>query len=97
MFILNINYIKPLKEIEEHLQEHREFLDYYYDTGKFLMSGPKEPRSGGIILCNAKDQKKLLILYQEIHFCKKVAEYELIEFFPVKTSGELNRYKNKTK
>lgn len=94
MFILNINYIKPLKEIEQHLQEHREFLNYFYDTGKFLMSGPKEPRSGGIILCNAKDQKEAFdIISRDPFFVKKVAEYELIEFLPVKTSGELNQYK----
>lgn len=58
------------------------------------MSGPKEPRSCGIILCNAKDQKEAFdIISRDQFFAKKVAEYELIEFLPVKTSDELNQYK----
>ncbi|MDF3055684.1 MAG: hypothetical protein K0Q74_1591, partial [Gammaproteobacteria bacterium] len=59
MFVINIIYKKDFSEIEKHLVSHREFLDQQYKKGFLLMSGPKDPRTGGIIIALGNDQKIL--------------------------------------
>jgi uncharacterized protein YciI len=94
MFILNLNYVKPVEEIETYLPNHREFLDYYYERSKFLLSGPKVPRNGGIILCDAKDRDEVFeIISKDPFYINKVAVYDAVEFQPVKTSSALIQYK----
>lgn len=39
MFIISLNYIRPMPDIEHNLAAHRAFLDKYYEAGVFLMSG----------------------------------------------------------
>ena len=52
MFIVSLNYKKEISEVEKYLKEHVDFLDKYYLLGKFICSGRKNPRTGGIILVN---------------------------------------------
>ncbi|MGL6016446.1 MAG: YciI family protein, partial [Selenomonadaceae bacterium] len=59
MFILNLTYCKPIAEVETYLAEHVAYLDKYYQTGKFICSGRKEPRIGGIIICRAHDRQEV--------------------------------------
>ena len=54
MYIVNLNYIKEVSEVEKHLEEHIKFLEKYYEMGKFICSGRKNPRTGGVILLNAE-------------------------------------------
>lgn len=56
MYIANLTYLKPLSEVEKYLEEHVAFLDRYYEAGKFICSGRKNPRIGGVILFHAKDE-----------------------------------------
>lgn len=94
MFILNLTYVKPLDEIETFLSQHRAFLDHYYQKEIFLLSGPKEPRNGGIIICHAASQDDVKqIISEDPFFIHKVAEYEIVEFIPVKTAKDLFKYK----
>lgn len=57
MFIISLNYKKSLDDIELYLIQHREFLERYYQAGVFILSGPKVPRTGGVILVNSMDKK----------------------------------------
>ncbi|ASK28247.1 YciI family protein [Neisseria chenwenguii] len=94
MFIVSLNYIRPMAEIEQHLTAHRDFLDRYYAAGVFLMSGRKEPRTGGVILMNAENAEAVQRIIAEDPFYQAgVAEYETIEFLPSKTSADLAQYK----
>lgn len=93
MYILNLNYIKPLETVERFLQGHREFLDEYYAKEKFLLSGPKEPRNGGIIICHCDSRDEVLhILSQDPFYINQIAEYEITEFYPVKTAKAFTQY-----
>lgn len=81
MFIINLNYIKPLKEIDKLRDEHVQFLKKYYADGLFLMSGPKAPRTGGIIIAGRATKAELETIIQEDPFWReKAAEYEILEF-----------------
>ena len=93
MFIVSLTYIQPLEKIEEFLDEHRTFLDKFYQQGKFLMSGRKEPRTGGIIIMNAKDLDEVnQIIEQDPFHQHKIADYQVIEFYPSKVANGLEKY-----
>ena len=67
------------------MKEHVDFLDKYYLLGKFICSGRKNPRTGGIILVNEKDKEMVFDIMKEDPFYKnEIAEYEFIEFIPTK-------------
>jgi len=85
MFIVLLEYLKPLEHIEAHLAEHREFLDRHFSSGLFLTSGPKVPRTGGVILVKAESRPELeSILGQDPFHRESLAQYQVIEFTPTK-------------
>lgn len=89
MFIISLKYIKPIDEVEKYLEHHIKFLDKYYVSGNFICSGRKNPRAGGVIICNAKDKVEAERIIQEDPFyVNEVAEYEVIEFSPTKYSDD---------
>ena len=58
---------------------------YQMKKNVFIVSGPREPRTGGIILSQLTDRAQLeKILAQDPFALHDLADYELIEFDPVK-------------
>lgn len=85
MHLILLMYKKPMLEIEKHLSAHKLFLDEQYATGKFIFSGPQNPRIGGVILAKDCDKIQLdTILAKDPFFTNQIAEYEIIEFTPTK-------------
>nr|WP_314115362.1 YciI family protein [uncultured Leptotrichia sp.] len=85
MYIVSLNYIKEVSEVEKHLEEHVKFLEKYYEMGKFICSGRKNPRTGGVILLNAESLSEVESIILEDSFnANEIAEYEITEFFPTK-------------
>ena len=85
MFIIILKYEKPIKDVEQHLGKHVIFLEKYYALNKFICSGKQKPRTGGIILCNAKDKDEAnSIIKEDPFYINQVAKYEVIEFIPTK-------------
>ena len=85
MFIVMLNYKKPLEVVEEYLVAHRAYLEEGYKKNFFVASGPKNPRTGGIIISQLKDKHQLdKIVQQDPFYLQGIADYELIEFTPVK-------------
>ena len=85
MFIVNITYKKPIELVETHTAAHRAFLDEGYKNNCFVASGPKIPRTGGIIISQLKNREQLeKILKQDPFALNDLADYEIIEFNPVK-------------
>lgn len=90
MFIVQLTYKTPISEVDRYLQAHREFLDYYYKQGLLLASGPMVPRTGGIIIATTKNRSHLEeILKKDPYYMAEIAEYQIIEFTPVKHRDEL--------
>jgi len=50
MFVVSLNYKVPLTEIDRLAPAHVEWLKACYAEGVFVASGPKKPRTGGIII-----------------------------------------------
>lgn len=83
MFLILLNYTKPLSEVDRFVGEHRRFLERYYESGQFLLSGRKEPRTGGVILAKAETKTEIEnIIQNDPFFEQKIAEYQIIEFLP---------------
>lgn len=85
MFIVLLHYIQPLSAIEAHLEAHRRFLDRHYATGRFLASGPQNPRTGGVILAKGTSRKELDdVLAEDPFYREQIASYQVVEFEPTK-------------
>jgi uncharacterized protein YciI len=85
MYIIIVKYLSPIEVIDELLVAHRAFLDKYYETGMLICSGPQNPRTGGIILSKAKNKETIeKMISEDPFFINKAADYEIIEFNPVK-------------
>lgn len=81
MFIINLNYIVPLDDLDRHMKAHVVFLKKYYRENKFVASGRKVPRTGGIILAVAESREEVENIIQEDPFyIHKLAEFTITEF-----------------
>ena len=90
-----LKYVKPLEEVDKALQLHMEYLEKYYSLKKFFCSGRRNPRIGGVILCNAKDMNEVeTIIKEDPFYIGKIAEYEIIEFTPTNYSDEFKYFIN---
>ncbi len=90
MYLISLTYIRPVEEVDRFLDEHRQYLKKQYEAGSFLLSGRKEPRTGGVIISGLKDPEELERILNEDPFRKNgVAEYEVIRFTASMTSPEL--------
>ncbi|MEO9171157.1 MAG: YciI family protein [Candidatus Baltobacteraceae bacterium] len=85
MFLLLSRYCKPLDEVNRWLPEHREFLDRHYAAGNFIVSGPMEPREGGVILTTDISREEVDRIMRDDPFLREgVSEYQYVEFYATK-------------
>src|SRR5688572_14180926 len=92
MFIINLNYIVPLEQLDAHMVEHVKFLKKYYKQNVFIASGRKVPRTGGIILALAKSKAEVEEIMQEDPFCThRLAEITIIEFLTSQYHPEMKK------
>ena len=94
MFVVELTYIKPLEEVELYLEQHRSFLAQCYERGLFLASGPKVPRTGGMILVKGDISKEQLeALIEEDPFKQQdIAQYTITEFTVAKSHPAIGEY-----
>jgi uncharacterized protein YciI len=93
MFVIILNYIKPLEEVDKYIPSHIEFLEEQYKKGLFFASGPKIPRTGGVILASGNDKESLCkTLEQDPFKIANVAQYEVIEFNPSKMHESFRQF-----
>ncbi len=83
-FVIEINYLVPTDQLLEVTVEHRAFLQTGYQDGILLYSGPKVPRTGGMIVARAETAEALIDFFHNDPYQRKgVANYRFIEFEPV--------------
>ena len=93
MYIVSLNYVKAVSEVEKHLEEHIKFLEKYYEMGKFICSGRKNPRTGGVILLNAESLSEVeKIILEDPFNANEIAEYEIREFLPTKYAEDFANF-----
>lgn len=90
MFIVQLTFKVALNEVDKYLQAHRDFLDYYYKQGLLVASGPMKPRTGGIIIAAMNNRTQLEeILQKDPYYMAELADYQIIDFTPVKHCTQL--------
>ncbi|RKT52612.1 YciI family protein [Saccharothrix australiensis] len=90
MYIVLLEYIKPLDEVDYALPEHVDWLNKQYEAGRFLVSGRQVPRVGGVIIARAMPRGKLDALLATDPFAiRKLARYQVVEFEATRTAPEL--------
>ncbi|MBP1652430.1 MAG: YCII-related [Bacteroidetes bacterium] len=93
MYLILLQYIRPVAAIEHYMEQHRAFLDKYYKSGKFILAGRRKPKSGGLIICKAGSRKEVEEIMSEDPLDKfQLALYEIIEFEPTSYVNELQPY-----
>ena len=81
MFLIELTYKTTLAEIDGHMKAHVAFLNRHYAAGRFVVSGRKVPREGGIILATGGTREEIEALMREDPFVARgLAEVRVVEF-----------------
>lgn len=95
MFLVLLQYVQPFEKVEEFLNEHILFLEMYYKQSKFIFSGRRNPRVGGLILANVRDEVELMNIINQDPFLRNgIAKYEIINFTPTKYDPRFSCFVN---
>jgi uncharacterized protein YciI len=74
------------------MEAHTAFLQKHYDSGRFILSGRRKPKSGSVILCNAASRREVEEIMSEDPLERfQLALYEIIEFEPTKYANTLGK------
>ena len=85
MYLIMLQYIRPVAAVEHFMEAHTAFLQKHYESGRFILSGRRKPKSGSLILCNASSRKEVEEIMSEDPLEKyQLAMYEIIEFEPTR-------------
>ena len=81
MFLIELTYKAALAEIDRHMKAHVAFLNRHYAAGRFVVSGRKIPREGGIIVATGGTREEIEALMREDPFVARgLAEVRVVEF-----------------
>lgn len=85
LFIVVLRYSVTIDVLDQYVVTHREYLDKGYARGLLLVSGPQNPRTGGVIMAMAVDRNELWdYLKHDPFYTNSCAEYTIHEFVPIK-------------
>jgi uncharacterized protein YciI len=85
MFLILLSYKQPIQIVDQYLVEHRAYLEECYQKDCLVVSGPRNPRTGGVLISQLTSRTQLeALLAQDPFSLHDVANYEIIEFLPVK-------------
>ena len=83
-FIVDIQYTASQERIDDVVNSHRQFLQIGYEKGWLLCSGPKVPRTGGIVIARAPSLQDLVSFFNNDPYkIKNCATHAYMEFNPV--------------
>lgn len=97
MYVVSLNYVAPLEELDAVIDGHIAFLDRHYASGTFLASGRKVPRTGGVILARSESEEALrAILAEDPFWQKKLATYDIQQFVASRRRSDPRRRSSTT-
>jgi uncharacterized protein YciI len=92
MFVIELTYTATLAEIDAHMAAHVKFLKKYYAAGKFLVSGRKIPRDGGIIMAVADSRTEIeAIVKEDPFYTNGLADFRIIEFRASQRANDIQK------
>ncbi|MEO0385820.1 MAG: YciI family protein [Pseudomonadota bacterium] len=90
IIVIELQYTSDdLSQVDALMDAHMAFIDAQYRAGIFVASGPKVPRTGGVILAKGTDIDAMAELMSQDPFLKAgVATYSYTAFLPRRTDAE---------
>jgi uncharacterized protein YciI len=81
VFIIELIYKADLARIDARMRDHMRFINAHYAAGRFVVSGRKVPRDGGIIVAVGTDRAAIeAIVRQDPFVTLGLADVRVIEF-----------------
>ncbi|MBC7150899.1 MAG: GTP cyclohydrolase [Rhizobium sp.] len=93
MFILSLTYVKPQAEADRLMEPHMAWVQQGYDSGMFLASGRKVPRTCGVILARGERAAIEAFVAGDPFAVHGVADYDITEVALTRTADGLDRLK----
>jgi len=90
MYLIVLDYVADLADIDSALDAHGVWLDAHYRAGTFLASGRREPRTGGVILARGERATIENAVAADPFAVRGLARHTVIEFHPSKFGGPLD-------
>lgn len=88
--VVTLNYLRPVEDINQHLDAHKEWLIDNVRQGKVILAGPMEGRTGGLLLASCSDREELDAMMAQDPFIESgVASYEVYACVPALASLQL--------
>lgn len=81
MFVLLLTYTTPLDEVDALMPQHVAWLREHYASGRFVVSGRRVPRRGGVIVARGDDRTEIeRIAAADPFVAGGVATCEVVQF-----------------
>ncbi len=96
MFVIELTYKVERSIVEQHLLNHRAWLDDMYQLNYLLCSGMNTLKNGGVIIAmpSLTKQKIEELIKADPFYIHQVADYKLLEFVPTKFNQSLHELFN---
>lgn len=94
MILISLTYIQPLEGVEKHFDGHIAWLNRYYESGVFVASGRKVPRTGGVIMARGTMAAVEEICREDPFVSEGVASFALTEVNFTRTLPSLEGLKD---
>ena len=90
MFVLLLTYTRPLPEVDALMRDHMRWVGEHYATGRFVVSGRRIPRTGGVILARGDDRAEIeAIAAADPFVAGGAATVEVVQFRASQTARDL--------
>lgn len=81
MFVLLGRYVKPVDEVERHLDAHREWVRDNAQAGRIVAAGREVPLQGGILIATGVTRDEVdAMIAADPYITEGVAEYDVREY-----------------
>ncbi|WP_166675105.1 YciI family protein [Herbaspirillum huttiense] len=93
IFSVILNYLRPLEEVNQHLESHKAWLVANIKQARIILAGPLDDKSGGLVLANCADRQELEQMMAHDSFISSgVAEYHAHACSPALASLEFPQH-----
>jgi len=88
MFVLLLTYTKPVEAVDALMRDHMRWLEEHQSAGRFVVSGRRIPRTGGVIIARGDDLEEIEAIAAADPFVTGgVATVEVIQFRASQTAA----------
>lgn len=85
MYIVSLTYKVGLEEVDKVFPEHIAYIEKFHVAGKYIISGRREPRVGGVLIaahCSREEIEE--IVRNDPYNLKGIADFEIIDLIPTR-------------